>query len=254
MDISLVQILIAVIGGAFAGSINTLAGSGSLITLTILTEVLGLPPNMANGSNRIGVTTQCLTGAYVFHKKGKLDVRLSQRLLIGTILGAFVGIYLATQVSNEQFKNVFKFLLIFMLFVIILKPSRWIHANEKPIKLPYFLDVPLYFAVGVYGGFIQMGMGVFFLAISVLLAKYRLLEANALKSLVIGLYSLPAIFIFHFNGLVDWKLGAIVASGQIAGGWATAKYASDAPKANIIAHRMLILAVIAAITKIFFFP
>jgi uncharacterized membrane protein YfcA len=245
MDITLVQILIAVIGGAFAGSINTLAGSGSLITLTILTEVLGLPPNMANGSNRIGVTTQCLTGAYVFHKKGKLDVRLSQRLLIGTILGAFVGIYLATQVSNEQFKNVFKFLLIFMLFVIILKPSRWIHENEKPIKLPYFLDVPLYFAVGVYGGFIQMGMGVFFLAISVLLAKYRLLEANALKSLVI---------IFHFNGLVDWKLGAIVASGQIVGGWATAKYASDAPKANIIAHRMLILAVLAAITKIFFFP
>ena len=91
MDITLVQILIAVIGGAFAGAINTLAGSGSLITLTILTEVLGLPPNMANGSNRIGVTTQCLTGAYVFHKKGKLDVRLSQRLLIGTIIGAFVG-------------------------------------------------------------------------------------------------------------------------------------------------------------------
>ena len=254
MDITLVQILIAVVGGAFAGIINTLAGSGSLITLTILTEVLGLPPNVANGSNRIGVSTQCLTGAFVFHRKGKLNIKMSQRLLIGTIIGAFFGIYLATQVSNEQFRNVFKFLLVFMLLIIILKPSRWIHDNEKPIKLPFFLDVPLYFAVGVYGGFIQMGMGIFFLSIAVLLAKYKLLEANALKSLIIGLYSVPAIFIFHYNGLVDWKLGAIVASGQIIGGWAAAKYASESPKANIIAHRMLILAVVAAITKIFVFP
>lgn len=253
MDIGWIEISIAIVGGLFAGAINTLAGSGSLITLTIFTEVLGLPPNIANGTNRIGVTTQCLTGAFVFHRKGKLNIKLSTRLILFTILGALCGIYLATQVSNEQFKNVFKFLLVFMLFVIILKPSRWIHEQEEPIRIPYFLDIPLYFAVGVYGGFIQMGMGIFFLAISVLLAKYKLIEANALKALIIGLYSIPAVLIFHFNGLVDWKLGALVASGQILGGWITAAYAAESPKANILAHRMLIVAVIAAITKIFFF-
>ena len=248
------QIIIAVVGGAFAGMINTLAGSGSLITLTILTEVLGLSPTMANGSNRIGVTTQCLTGAFVFYRKGKIDLSISKRPILWTILGALLGIYLATQVSNEQFKAVFKFLLIFMLFIIILKPSRWIHDQEKPVSIPFNLDIPLFFAVGVYGGFIQMGMGIFFLAVSVLLAKYKLLESNAIKSLVIGLYSIPAVLFFHYKGLVDWELGGIVAVGQIAGRWLTAKFAADSPKANIIAHRMLLVAVIAAITKIFFFP
>ena len=98
------EYFIAIVGAFIAGIINTLAGNGSAITLTILTEVLGLPPNLANGTNRIGIASQCLGSAYVFHKKDSLDLRRSKWIIVLTIIGAVAGVWVATQVSNEQFK------------------------------------------------------------------------------------------------------------------------------------------------------
>ena len=86
---------IAIFGGFAAGVINTLAGSGSAITLTILTELLGLPGNMANGTNRVGVLTAGIAGTFAFHKNGKLDIAKSKRYTIPTIIGAIVGVFVA---------------------------------------------------------------------------------------------------------------------------------------------------------------
>ena len=247
------QIVVAILGGLFAGGINTLAGSGSVITLSVLTEVLGLPPNVANGSNRLGVAAQSITSSITFYKKGLLKIGSAKNLITFTIIGALIGIYTATQISNEGFRHVFKFLLILLLFVILLKPSKWLHQDLQPANLPLYFSIPLYLALGFYGGFIQMGMGVFFLAVSVLVAKYQMIQANALKLLVTAVYSIPAILYFHFQGMIDWKLGGIVALGQILGGWLTAKFIAGSPKANLIAHRVLVIAVLAAIIKVFVF-
>lgn len=247
----LYQYLIAIIGGAIAGSINTLAGSGSAITLTIFTEILGLPPNVANGSNRVGTFTQTAAATYGFYKNGKLNLERSKLIIALTTIGAIGGVIVATQVSNEQFKTVFSYLMIAMLFIILIKPKRWLRETDINHRSSYWVTIPLFLAIGFYGGFIQMGMGIIFLAAMVLGAKYSLIESNAVKAFVVALYTIVVIAIFQWKGLIDWKMGGIVALGQTLGGYYTAQFASRYEKANIWAHRVLIVMVIAAIIMIF---
>ncbi len=248
------HLLIAFVGSAFAGAINTLAGNGSAITLTILTELLGLPGNLANGTNRVGIFTQSAAGAYAFHRNGKLQVERSWQYIALTTVGAVAGIIVATRVSNEQFMGVFRFLMLFMLIVILVKPARWLRETDAAYPANPWLVVPLFLAIGFYGGFIQMGMGVFFLAAMVLGARYGLIEANAVKIVVVGLYTLLAIVIFAYQGLIDWKIGLLFAVGQTIGGYLTAHYASRYPQANKWAYYVLVAVVILAIAGLFDLP
>ncbi len=245
--------IIAIIGGLIAGGINTLAGNGSAITLTILTEVLGLPGNIANGTNRIGIFTQCSATSWVFYKNGRLDVAKNKKYIIPIFIGAIAGAILAINVSNEQFRAVFKFMMVFMLLAVLVKPKRWLRETDLTFKPKWYIYIPLLFALGFYGGFIQMGMGVFFLIIMVLGMRFNIIESNALKSFVIGLYTLFVIAIFHYQGLIDWKLGGIMAIGQTTGGFLTARFASKNKWADQVAYYVLIIVLIGAIGKMFLF-
>lgn len=251
MELELHHYIIAIVGGALAGGINTLAGNGSAITLTILTEVLGLPGNMANGTNRVGVFTQSLAGSYAFYRNGKLKLERSRPYLVFTILGAIAGVLLAIWVSNEQFIQVFRFLLVLMLFVILVKPKRWLHATDTSRRPNLWIVAPVFLLIGFYGGFIQMGMGVIFLAAMVLGARYSIIDANVVKIVVVGAYTILALTIFQWRGLIDWKIGLIMAIGQTFGGYFTAHYASKYEQANLWAHRVLVAVVILAIIKLF---
>lgn len=245
------QYVIAIIGGTIAGGINTLAGSGSAITLTILTEILGLPPNVANGSNRLGVFAGSAAGTYGFYKNGKLNLQRSKLIIGLTTVGAIGGVLVATQVSNEQFKTVFSYLMVALLFIILIRPKRWLRASDMEYRANPWLTIPLFLAIGFYGGFIQMGMGIFFLAAMVLAAKYSLIESNAVKAFVVALYTVVVIAIFQWKGLIDWKMGGIVAIGQTIGGYSTAQFASRYKNANVWAHRVLVAMVIFAIILLF---
>ena len=242
---------IAIIGALIAGGINTLAGNGSAITLTILTEVLGLPPNTANGTNRIGIFTQSAITSFVFYKNKKLDINRNKKYIYPIVIGAIAGGLLAINVSNEEFKAVFKFMMVFMLLAVLVKPKRWLRHTDLNFKPKWYFYVPALFALGFYGGFIQMGMGVFFLIIMVLGLRVNIIESNALKGFVIGAYTLLLIFMFHYKGLIDWKLGGIMAIGQTLGGYLTAKFASRHPKAEQIAYYVLIIVLVIAIGKLF---
>lgn len=242
---------IAIIGALIAGGINTFAGNGSAITLTILTEILGLPPNIANGTNRIGVFTQCTATSWVFYKKGKLNVRSNKKYLFPILLGAIIGGWLAIKVSNEQFKAVFKFMMVFMLFAVLVKPKRWLRETEVAFNPKVYLYFPVLFALGFYGGFIQMGMGIFFLIIMVLGMKMNITESNALKGFVIGLYTLVLIVVFHYQGMIDWKLGGLMAIGQTLGGYLAARFATKSKMADQIAYYVLVVVLVLAVVKLF---
>ena len=112
------QLIIVLIGGFLAGIINTLAGNGSAITLSILTEVLGLPGNLANGTNRVGILFQSMVGIAKFKQKGMLHLEKSKWIILTILLGAAIGGIVAINVSNEQFKFVFKLLMLLMLVVV----------------------------------------------------------------------------------------------------------------------------------------
>ncbi len=243
--------VIAILGSAVAGAINVMAGNGSAITLTILTELIGLPGNMANGTNRIGVLTQTWASNYAFYQKGKIDLQKSWVYIIFTVIGAIGGILVAVWVSNEQFRQVFRFLLLLMLVVILVKPKRWLRETDVDNPLSIWIAIPLFLILGFYGGFIQMGMGVFFLASMVLIARFSMMDSNVVKSIVVGIYTILAVAIFQWKGLIDWKIGLIMAIGQTVGGYFMAIYASTSPKANLWAHRILVVVVLLAIGKLF---
>ncbi len=249
MEIS--HILIAIVGSFIAGGINTLAGNGSAITLTILTEILGLPPNLANGTNRVGVVGQSAASTYAFYRHDKLDWQHSKFYIILMVIGAVIGTFIATWVSNDQFKAVFRFLMIFMLLIILVKPSRWLRETDPNYSLPRWITIPAFLGLGFYGGFIQMGMGIFFLAIMVLGARYSLTDANVVKSLVVGIYTTVAVIIFHFYHQIHWGYGLIMAAGQMGGGYLAAHFASKYPSANLWAHRLLVVMIIVSIFLLF---
>lgn len=249
--------LIALLGALLAGSINTLSGNGSAITLTILMELLGLPADVANGTNRVGVLANGIGGTYAFQRAGRFHNQSEARkqemwqIVIITCLGAALGIYLSLIISNAAYKSFFRYLLVVMLVVILVKPSRWLVVPQDKPPLPVWLSVILFFLLGIYGGFIQMGMGVFFMAVLVLAAHYEIIQASVVKVLVITIYTALAVAIFDWQGLIDWRIGALMAVGQMTGGYFTARFAANHPKAGLYAYRLLIVVIIGAIAKAF---
>ena len=238
-------------GGFIAGVMNALAGFGSAVTLGIMIEFIGLPANIANGTNRINMLSQTSLSSLAYYRKGKLNLRKCWPIIIATFIGALVGVYLAIIISNEAFKSVYKYLLLVMFIFILINPKRWIRETDLEHKLSGWISIPLFLVLGVLGGFIQMGFGLFALFILVMLSKYNIIEANAIKVAIIAMYTLVILIIFHFKGLVDWKIGLLFAVGQGAGGYLAAYLASVYAKADVWVYRFLILIVFIILLRSF---
>ena len=175
-----------------------------------------------------------------------MDFDKSKTIIFLTVIGAIAGVIVAILVSNEQFLFVFKYLMVLMLLVILVKPERWLRPTNLN-KVSRWVSIPAFLLLGFYGGFIQMGMGVFFLAVTVLISGYSIMEANAIKTTVTAIYTTIVLAIFHFKGLVNWETGLIMAIGQTLGGYLTAAYASKWKDINIWAYRLLLIIIIFAI-------
>lgn len=243
--------LIIFIAGLATGFINTLAGSGSLIMLPLLMGA-GLPATIANGTNRVSVLVQSAIGAATFAQNKKLPLKGSAWTLIPTLFGALLGAWLATQVSAEFLKDFIGYLMLMMLGVILIKPKKWFRENNpEDLQNRSTISVLLMFGVGFYGGFIQAGVGIFLLAGLVLVSKYNLAQANALKLLVVFFYALPVLAVFIYYNQVDWFLGLFTAVGQGIGAFVGARFATRYPNADVWVYRLLVLVVVVSV--IYFF-
>lgn len=238
------------VGSFLAGVINTFAGNGSVITLSLLTDLLGLPGNMANGTNRVGVILQSAASAAGFQRNKVIDFSRAKHILVLMMIGAIFGVYVVTKISNEQFLFVFRYLMVIMLVVVLVKPERWLQAT-KLHNTPVWISVPVFLSLGFYGGFIQMGMGIFFLAFLVLISKYSIVDANAIKTIIVFLYTCIILVIFAWKGLVDWKIGILLAVGQSLGGYLTALYGPRYTHIAVWAYRFLVTIIILSILSQF---
>ncbi len=248
-----IEIILLILAGFSAGFINTLAGNGSLITLTILLEFIGLPALTANGTNRVGIFFHSIITSYAMfqqhgiegeHKRGILPV-----LFIGGITGGIISIL----VSAEQFTFVYRALLIFLFLTLLVNPKKWIDPSIITSEIPDWIRYIVLFFIGIYGGFIQMGYGILLLAILVLVHKIPLMKANAIKLVSVFLYTPLVLGMYIWYDMVNWHFGLLLAIGQIAGGWLTAHYISRWKHANTLAYGLLIVMVSAALIKIFIF-
>jgi uncharacterized membrane protein YfcA len=251
MPWSIEHLAIAFAGAFLAGMINALAGNGSVITLTVLTELLGMPGNLANGTNRVGVLMNAAGAMTGFVGKREMDYRQNLKYILPVILGAVVGTIVATQVTHGQFMGVFRILMVIMLIVILVKPERWLIAKAEKSLLPRWMVWPVMLSLGFYGGFIQMGMGVFYLAVLVLVARLPIIESNTIKALSVGTFTLLAVIIFAFSGQVIWSVGLVMGVAQFFGGWLAAHYASKLPAASKMAYYVLVVAVSLSVLKLF---
>ena len=245
---------ITIIGGLAAGIINTLSGNGSVITLGILTELIGLPANVANATNRIGVFAQSTSSFLGLRRNVSFSFEKNVPIIAYTLIGAVLGGITAAYIDSESFRIVYQVMLFVMLFTIIAKPERWLKKqdSEAMIKSP-ILRIVLYLILGFYGGFIQMGMGVLFLAVMVLLEGKAMMSSNVLKTFIILLFSGVVLAIFAYRGLVDWQAGALLAAAQAIGGWIGGNYISRSERSNQIAYYILIFMVVLVIAKMLFF-
>jgi len=245
------EYFIIVVGGIMAGVINTLSGNGSAITLTILSEMMGLPGNVANATNRIGIVGQSLTAYWVFRQKGLVDFSRTWLFLLFMVLGSLGGIWLALVITSSAFLDVFRYLLVFMLIALLVRPEQWMRETNIDHNPSPWLVVPIALAIGFYGGFIQMGMGIFFLFIMVLGARFSMADANVLKIAGVGIYTFLALVIFSWKGLVNWEAGLLIALAQTLGGYLGAHFAAVHPQANRWAYRLLIVMVLLSIIQLF---
>ena len=134
MDWYLYPLVIA--AGFLAGFINTFAGSGSLITLPMLI-FLGLPANIANGTNRIAIIMQNAVAVGSFGQQKVLDVRRGLILAIPAVLGALVGAQIAVNLDEQMMRRVIGVLMLIMLIVVLTRPGRWLegrpeHRGDRP--------------------------------------------------------------------------------------------------------------------------
>ncbi len=213
-------IILALVGtGIAAGFFNTTAGGGSMLTLPLL-MFIGLPANVANGTNRIAIVLQNIVAVCSFRKKRVIDIKTDYRLAIPAIVGSVLGAFIAVEIDVELLKKVIAGLMVIMLFVVLLKPDAWVkaHAGQVSAK-PSVVQYIIFFFVGVYGGFIQMGIGFFMLAALVLGAGYDLVKANSIKVLIALLYTIFALGIFVYHKQVDITAGLILAAGNMIGAW-----------------------------------
>ncbi len=206
--------------GVIAGIINTMAGGGSNLTVPAL-MIMGHPPEIANATNRVGVFLQTVVGVLGFKKKGKLDTDNPDTflMLIPSLIGGLIGALVASYAPTTIMKPLLLGTMITMAAIILVFPSVTIPPAGTPVnslksKPTAWLGL---FIAGIYGGFVQAGVGFLLLLSLSGFLRYDLQRATALKILCSLVFTLIALVVFISRGQVDWLPGLILASGMMVG-------------------------------------
>lgn len=209
------------LAGALAGAANTLAGGGSFIILPILIG-LGLSPGVANATSRIGVLAHGSAATLTFMRAGALPSALILRMAAPMCLGALGGAWLATRLDDALLRPLFGAVLLLWAVILLVRPGRFIQPPAQP-RVPGALAYVLAVLIGIYGGFLQAGVGFPLMALFVSMLGHTALAGNAAKVALVFIYTLVALAMFAASGEVAWREGAILAVGMIVGGVLGAK-------------------------------
>ena len=234
--------------GILAGFINTLAGGGSLLTLPILI-FLGLPTAVANGTNRIAIVAQCAFAVAGFKKKGVSNFKLSLLLSTPAIIGAIIGAYFAVDISDVLFRRVLAVIMLLVLGLILWNPRQDSSGNSNSLgRRQLITAMTVFFFIGIYGGFIQVGVGFIIIAALTTITKFNLVVTNSHKVFIAGIYTIFALVVFAFNGKVCWEIGLCLAAGMGLGGWIGSHWAVK--KGERWLRMLLTICVVAMVIKL----
>ena len=237
--------------GFIAGGINTMAGGGSLLTLPILI-FLGLPPNIANGTNRIAILFQNIFTTAGFKSKGIITFPFSIYLGISALIGSIIGAQIAIDIKGDIFNKILAILMVIIVFYMLFKPkSILLKVAEKTTGKHLWISIVLFFFVGVYGGFIQAGVGFIILLILSSVNNLSLVKSNAVKVTVVLIYTIASVGVFIYNDKINWEMGLTLAIGNSIGGWFASRW--SVKKGDGLVRKFLIVMVIIMAIKLWFF-
>ncbi len=221
----ILDVILILLAGTAAGFLNTLAGGGSLITMPILI-FMGLPSATANGTNRIALAVQNIVAVTNFRSKGFFDWRMGLMLAAPAVVGSIVGANLAVSLPDRIFNKILAVVMLLVLALILWQPLKKLSAiTENLTNKRKVIAVITFFFVGVYGGFIQAGVGFIIIASLTTITGMSLVRINSIKVFVVLFYILSSLIIFIVNGQVDWLLGLTLAAGNALGAWIGSTFA-----------------------------
>lgn len=251
MDPLLWQIPLLFAVGIIAGILNVLAGGGSLLTLPLLI-FMGLPSAVANGTNRIAILCQNIFAIRGFRSRGVLPLQLALLCTPPALLGSWLGANLAISLDDQMFKRILALIMLGVLVFTALDPMK--RFRQQEVDFGFWRKVILvisFFGVGVYGGFVQAGVG--FLVITALLVHgLDLVRINAIKVFVIFAYTFIALGVFIYHDQVNYTLGFALAAGNSIGGMLGPKLAVD--KGHDWIKNVVTVTVAVFALKLLFFP
>lgn len=237
--------------GIIAGAINTIAGGGSLISLPVLI-FLGLPGTVANGTNRVAIMVQNISAVGGFRSKGvTIPMPYSLYLGIASLVGGFIGAKLAVDIPDELFNRILAIVMILVVISIIAGRKKSTSVEEKMSRPRQVVGLIGFFFLGVYGGFIQAGIGFLVIALLTNVHAFSLIKTNYIKVFAALVYTGIAVVVFAFEDKIVWKTGLILAIGQGLGGWFASRWSVD--KGEVWIKRVLVVIVIGLAVKLWFF-
>ncbi len=217
---------VLVAAGVMGGFVNTIAGGGSMITVPAL-MLMGMPADLANGTNRVGILQQSITGIRGFDKSGKLEKKAILPMLAPTVSGAALGALSTTWLPPDVLKPVLLGAMIAIALVMLAFPD--VVAPPEGTKTYSLRERPsgflMLFGAGIYGGFVQAGVGFILIAALAAGLRYDLVRTNALKVVCTALFSVASLAVFIATDRVEWVSGIILAVGMTAGSFASVRFA-----------------------------
>lgn len=221
--------MVAVIAAGFgAGLVNTVVGSGSLITYPVMV-VFGVPPVGANIANTVGLVPGSMAGAWGYRRELGALRGLLARLGAASVLGAVIGAFLLTRLPSATFKFVVPVLILFAALLVAFQPR--IAAAMRPVEGTRWGPlIAVVFLSGIYGGYFSAAQGVILLGVLGLFLAADIQEQNALKNFLQMLVNVVAAVFFVATGHVRWDCAGAVAVGSVLGAFVGAWLAHRIPE------------------------
>ena len=245
------DILILVGAGLFAGFVNTMAGGGSLLTLPLLI-FLGLPPATANGTNRIAITVSASSATLGFRSKNINTFPLSIYLGIAAFFGALIGSRIAVEIDDLLFNKILAIIMIVVVVLMVFKPNYKADLLQaRTTGKTLIWSMVAFFFIGIYGGFINAGIGFIIMLFLNYVNKLDLVRVNATKVTLVLIYTTAALATFILSGHIDLKYGIALAVGNAAGAFFASRYAVK--KGEGVIKTVMMVMVVAMSVKLWFF-
>ena len=236
--------------GLVTGGLNTLAGGGSLLTLPLLI-FMGLPPLVANASNRVAILIQNIFAIKGFQSKGIFVWPHNLYYAISSSIGSLIGIGIAIEIDDLMFKRILSLVMLMVILFNFIKLHPHLNQAVQFSRLRNLIGIITFFFIGIYGGFIQAGVGYLIIAALGLIHQLNMTRINSIKVYVVLFYNVIAIIIFSYNGLVEWQYGLVLALGSGTGGWITSRWSVN--KADKKIKTILNLTIIILAIRLWFY-